>query len=189
MRGQSPETEQATQAPKDSAEWLRVTLSSVGDAIITTDPHGRVTFLNPVAEGLTGWTQEEAVNVTLERVFRIVNEDTRAPVENPALRALRDGVPIRLADPTLLISRDGTERPIGPIEQTAAPVRDEKGNVGGVVLVFRDITERRRQERLVRDTLEHAENILATQRGPFLVLKQASALGEFSSRMAGGTSA
>src|SRR5688572_16816052 len=101
-----------------SAEWLRVALPATGDAVITTDAHGRVTFLNPVAQKLTGWTQEEAISVPLERIFHIVSEETRAPVENPALRALREGVAVGLADNTLLIARDGTARPIGAIEES-----------------------------------------------------------------------
>jgi PAS domain S-box-containing protein len=128
----------------ESAEWLRVTLASIGDGVITTDRHGRVTFLNPVAETLTGWTQPQAVSRSLQQVFHIVNEDTRAEVENPALRALREGVIVGLANHTLLISRDGTER---PIDDSAAPIRNSKGEVAGCVLVFRDITERKRAER------------------------------------------
>src|SRR5688572_816175 len=124
------------EAPHGSSEWLRVMLSCIGDAVITTDAHGRVTFLNPVAQKLTGWTQEEAVSNSLERVFRIVNEQTRQTVENPAVRALRDGVVVGLANHTLLIAKDGTER---HIDDSAALVRDGDGNVAGVVVVFRDI--------------------------------------------------
>lgn len=151
----------------DPAELLRVTLASIGDGVITTDPHGRVTFLNPVAEALTGWTQEEAVGHLLERVFVIVNQDTRATVQNPALRALRDGLIVGLANHTLLIAKDGIER---PIDDSAAPIRNANGDVGGAVLVFRDITERYRQERLVKDALNYAVNITNTLRHAFLVL-------------------
>ena len=90
-------------------EWCRVAFSSICDAVIITDTQGRVTFLNPVAESLTGWTQQQAAGVELESVFRIVNHETRKAVENPAARALRDGVIIGLANHTLLIARDGTE--------------------------------------------------------------------------------
>ena len=127
----------------DSQEWLRVTLSSIGDAVITTDAHGKVTFLNPVAQALTGWTQDQAVGFSLERVFHIVNEETRAEVPNPARRALKEGLVVGLANHTLLISRDGTER---PIDDSAAPIQNEKGETAGAVLVFRDITERKRAE-------------------------------------------
>ena len=97
---------------QEQRERLHVTLASIGDAVISTDAEGRVDFLNPVAEKLVGWKTEEAARRTLEDVFRIVNEDTRQPVENPALRALKDGVIVGLANHTVLIAKDGTERPI-----------------------------------------------------------------------------
>ena len=124
-------------------ERLRITLASIGDAVISTDAEGRVTYLNGVAEALTGWTQAEAAGQPLPDVFRIVNEQTRQPAENPALKALREGVVVGLANHTVLIARDGTE---WPIDDSAAPMRDESGAPVGVVLVFRDVTERRRAE-------------------------------------------
>ena len=104
-----------------------MTLASIGDAVIATDTEGRVTFLNAVAEALTGWTSEDAEGEPLETVFGIVNEQTRQPVENPAPRALREGVVVGLANHTVLIARDGTER---PIDDSAAPIRDERGRSG-----------------------------------------------------------
>jgi PAS domain S-box-containing protein len=163
------ESEQQAEALQEQREWLRVTLSSIGDAVITTDIKGCVTFLNPVAQSLTGWTQEGAAGVPLESVFQIVNEETRQMVENPATRALREGVVVGLANHTLLIAKDGTER---PVDDSAAPIRNASGEVAGVVLVFRDISERRRAEQLVQDTLNHCDNIIATLREPFLVLDQ-----------------
>lgn len=151
----------------EQREWLKITLSSIGDAVITTDAAGHVTFLNPVAEVLTGWTLAEAAGVALEQVFRIINESSRLTVESPAARALRDGVVVGLANHTLLIAKDGTER---PIDDSAAPIRAPDGEVAGVVLVFRDITERRRQERQIQDTLKYCECIISTLREPFLVL-------------------
>ena len=148
-------------------EWCRVTLASIGDAVMTTDNLGRITFLNSVAESLTGWTQQEAEGVPLETVFRIVNEDTRHTVESPTIRALRDGVIVGLANHTLLIAKDGTER---PIDDSAAPIRNAKGEVAGVVLVFRDVTERREQENSLSDALTYAESIIATLREPFIAL-------------------
>ena len=130
-------------------ELLRVTLSSIGDGVIATDRHGKVTFLNPVAQSLTGWTQTQAVGHDLEEVFRIVNEDSRAKVENPALRALKEGLTVGLANHTLLLAKDGTER---PIDDSAAPIRTEAGDIVGVVLVFRDVSERRRAEKAQRDS-------------------------------------
>jgi PAS domain S-box-containing protein len=124
-------------------EWLRVTLASIGDAVITTDADGRVTFLNRVAETLTGWPQHEAVGRPLSEVFRIVNEATRQPVDSPALLALREGRIIGLANHTVLIARDGTEH---PIDDSAAPMQGDGDTPIGTVLVFRDVTERRRAD-------------------------------------------
>jgi len=121
-------------------EVFRVTLRSIGDAVITTDNDGRVTYLNEVAEALTGWSQQNAVGESLERVFQIVNEMTRAPVENPATRALREGVVVGLANHTVLIRKDGREC---PIDDSAAPIRNEAGHVSGCVLIFRDVTAQR----------------------------------------------
>ncbi|MGL4553626.1 MAG: PAS domain-containing protein, partial [Gemmataceae bacterium] len=155
------------EALREQRDWLRVTLSSIGDAVVTSDTQGRVTFLNPVAESLTGWTQADAAGRPLEEIFRIINQDTRHTVESPTVRALRDGVIVGLANHTLLISKDGTER---PIDDSAAPIRNEQDEVAGVVLVFRDITERYRQERTIQDTLNYAHNVIATLREPFLVI-------------------
>jgi PAS domain S-box-containing protein len=150
-----------------STEWCHVTLASIGDGVITTGTDGAITFLNSIAESLTGWTLNEAVGQPLENVFRIVNEQTRRPVANPALQALRDGVVITLANHTLLIAKDGTER---PIDERAAPIRNDQGEVFGAVLVFSDISERRLAEQRVQDALSYAHNIISTLRDPFVVL-------------------
>jgi PAS domain S-box-containing protein len=131
-------------------ELLRVTLHSIGDAVITTDTEGRVTDLNAVAESLTGWTQDEARGAPLDVVFRIVNEATGEPVESPTTRALRHGLVVGLANHTLLLRRDGSAC---PIDDSAAPIRDEHGRISGCILVFRDVTEQRRVERAKADQL------------------------------------
>src|SRR5437773_509878 len=143
--------EQTTDALDEQRQWLQVTLSSIGDAVITTDGDGKITFLNPVAQSLTGWTQDEAVGVPLDEVFKIVNEETRATVENPGIRALREGLVFGLANHTLLIARNGTEI---PIDDSAAPIRNSNGEVAGVVLVFRDVTDRRKAEQKLRESEE-----------------------------------
>jgi PAS domain S-box-containing protein len=128
----------------ERGEVLRVTLGSIGDGVITTDNEGRVTYMNAVAESLTGWTAGQARGRPLETVFRVLNEETRQAVENPAARALRGGLVVGLANHSVLIDRDGVER---PIDDSAAPIKDEGGQVSGCVLIFRDVTERRRLEK------------------------------------------
>jgi len=130
-------------------ELLRVTLASIGDAVIATDTQGRVERMNAAAEALTGWTQSDAMGEPLDAVFRIVHEHTREPLENPASRALRAGVVVELANHTVLLAKDGSER---IIDDSAAPIRDEDGRVRGCVLVFRDVTERRKADRALRQS-------------------------------------
>jgi two-component system CheB/CheR fusion protein len=134
----------AQEAAFDSEEKLRMTLQSIGDAVLSTGADGRVTFMNPVAESLTGWTTGEATGRPVEDVFRIVNEVTRAAVESPVRRVIREGVVVGLANHTILIPRGGADVPIA---DSGAPIRGRRGEVTGVVLVFRDITELRRAER------------------------------------------
>jgi PAS domain S-box-containing protein len=128
----------------EQRERLRVTLSSIGDAVMATDTAGRVSYLNPVAEQLTGWSSEEAAGRALEEVFRIINEDSRRNVENPVAKALREGQVVGLANHTLLISRAGKEI---AIDDSAAPIRDANGRIIGVVLIFRNISEKRAAEK------------------------------------------
>jgi PAS domain S-box-containing protein len=123
------------------AERFYVTLASIGDAVIATDADGRITFLNAVAEALTGWPRADAEGKPIGEVFQIVNMETRQPAENPALRVLREQQIVGLANHTLLIAKDGAER---PIDDSGAPIRDTAGRLLGAVLVFRDMTEQRR---------------------------------------------
>lgn len=129
---------------REQRELLDVTLRSIGDAVIATDDKAAVTFMNGVAETLTGWEGEAARGHSLDEVFRIVNERTRETVESPAARVLREGKVVGLANHTILVGKDGVER---PIDDSGAPIKDARGSVVGVVLVFRDITERRLEER------------------------------------------
>ena len=151
----------------EQPEWLRATLSSIGDAVIATDTSGNITFLNPVAQALTGWTEKDAKGVPVASVFQIVNEETRHTVENPVTRALSEGVVVGVANHTLLIAKDGRER---PIDDSAAPIRDANAEIAGAVLAFHDVTDRRQQERALQGSLTYFENIVQSLREPFLVL-------------------
>ncbi len=149
---------QADREIREQREWLRVTLTSIGDAVIATDAEGRITFVNPVAETLTGWKGEEAMGRPLSTVFRIVNEQTGQALEDPVGRVLREGHPVPLANHAALVTRDG--RTV-PIEDSAAPILDAGGKVLGAVLVFHDVTEKRRAEEALREANERYELVLA----------------------------
>ncbi len=143
------------EAIAQSEEWLFTTLESIGDAVIATDARGDIIFMNAVAVALTGWNEEEAQGHDCREVFHIINEVTRLETESPVTKVLRSGVLSGLANHTLLIARDGTER---SIDDSGAPIRNREGVLTGVVLIFRDITERRRTER----TLNEQQEILQT---------------------------
>ncbi len=139
---------------KRERQWSHITLASIGDAVITTDGEGRINFMNGVAEALTGWNLLGAMGKPLPEVFHIVNETTRAPVENPVERVLREGVIVGLANHTVLVRRDGS---VVPIDDSGAPVRDEEKGTIGAVLVFRDVTERRRALEEIQDSRQRLE--------------------------------
>ncbi|NIP73751.1 MAG: EAL domain-containing protein [Gammaproteobacteria bacterium] len=128
-------------------EKAAVTLHSIGDAVVTTDQDGIIEYMNPIAEGLVGWTTSEARGRPLLEVFNILNEDTREPADDPVARCLREGTIVGLANHTVLIARDGTEY---VIEDSAAPIRSAHNRLLGAVLVFRDVTEERLVQRQLR---------------------------------------
>lgn len=135
--------QRAEAAERELRERWETTLASIGDAVIVTDAAGRVTFLNPVAQTLTGWPVEAARERPLAAIFRLLNEHTRREVEDPVSRVLREGLVVGLANHTILLRPDGSEV---PIDDSAAPIRNAQGTLLGVVLVFRDISARRRAE-------------------------------------------
>jgi PAS domain S-box-containing protein len=137
------ERRQAEAAEREQRERFEVTLSSIGDAVMATGPQGRVTFMNSVATSLTGWQATEALGKNIAEVFQIINERTRQGVDDPVAKVIREGTVTGLANHTALVSRDGVER---PIDDSGAPIRDQEGHLRGVVLVFRDISERRHAE-------------------------------------------
>jgi PAS domain S-box-containing protein len=143
------ERKQAEAAVRASEERARATLYSIGDAVMATDAEGRISRMNPVAERLIGWTEAEAQGRPLDEVFCIVNEDTRAVVESPVARVLREGQVVGLANHTVLIAKSGEERPIA---DSGAPIRNEKGETTGVVLVFRDQSQERTAQRVLQES-------------------------------------
>lgn len=146
FRSRAGEIEKRRQAQEELArerELYAVTLGSIGDAVIATDVKGRISFLNPVAQTMTGWSQADAVGQELSQVFKIINEETHLPVENPATKVLALGTVVGLANHTLLVNKSGGYT---PIDDSGAPIKNSTGQTIGVVLVFRDVTERKYQE-------------------------------------------
>ncbi len=155
------------QSAKPTDHRLGNNLLSLGDAVIVTDEHGKIILLNPEAENLTGWTDEDAKDRPIETVFRIVNELTRLPVLQPVQEVIEHGNIQRLPQLTLLIAKDGSEL---AIDDSASPIQTEEGALDGVILIFRDISERRRQENLHEDSRHQGEIIIAAVQYPMLVL-------------------
>ena len=130
--------QQAEVALRQQRDMLAVTLSSIGDAVLTTDTHGRITLLNPVAEALTGWPVQDALGQPCEAVFRLVHARTLQPLENPVAQVLRDGTTVGVAQEAVLLTRDGRTLPIADL---SAPIRSGGERLQGVVVVFRDLSE------------------------------------------------
>lgn len=139
---------------KEREQWLTTTLTSIGDAVITTDRNGLITFMNPIAESLTGWKQTEALGEEVGQVFKIIDERTQQEEENPIAIALQQGEIVGLNNHILLISRDGTQI---PIDDSAAAIKDEAENVTGAVLVFHDIIERKQAEAALQSLNQQLE--------------------------------
>lgn len=148
IRRQLRETQASQRALADNEESLVTTLHSIGDAVLATDIEGRITRMNSVAEQLTGWSINEAQGRSIGEVFNIIHEQTREPAHIPVASVLATGQVQVLADYTSIIARDGTER---PISDSAAPIRDSKGQLRGAVLVFRDVTLERKAQRIIRE--------------------------------------
>jgi PAS domain S-box-containing protein len=152
------ERRRAEEALRESERRWAVTLGSIGDAVIATDTAGRVSFLNRVAEELTGWSKDDAAGELVTEVFNIVNEHTRVTVEDPVSKVLQTGLIVGLANHTVLLRKDGGEV---PIDDSGAPIRDGEGRVLGVVLVFRDITKAKAAEKAQRQLNETLEQRVA----------------------------
>ena len=167
IRSASARQERLRAEIERSHGMLMTTFGSIGDAVITTDAKGNITFLNPVAQALTGWNQDDAMGKSLALVFHIVNEHTRAVVENPVMKVLKNGQIVGLANHTVLMAKDGREI---PIDDSGAPIRDGSGQMLGVVLVFRDITERRNAEDSLASSNAKIQDVLESITDGFLAL-------------------
>ncbi|GBD96878.1 MAG TPA: PAS domain S-box protein [Nitrospirae bacterium] len=144
---------------REKEKWHSTVLSSIGDAVIITDTEGNIRFMNPAAESLTGWGNHETAGKPAEDVFNIINEETGGEVENPVQKVLKSGMIAGLANHTVLIARDGTKI---PIDDSGAPIIDEKGNITGVVLVFHSIVERKKAETLILQAKQDWEDTFNT---------------------------
>ena len=153
------EKKKAEEALFNEKERLKVTIRSIGDAVMVTDTGGIITMLNPVAECLTGWSHADAVGQHVDDVFKIINEYTREPQKNPIHRVIKEGRTMGLANHTALLSRDGTELSIA---DSAAPIHDAKGNLLGVILVFRDVSKERQWEEALKASEEMYRTIFET---------------------------
>ncbi|MBV8555303.1 MAG: PAS domain S-box protein [Planctomycetaceae bacterium] len=150
-KASASEAQRALESQQAHREWLRITLASIADAVITTDSEGLVTSLNPVAERLTGWGAPEAVGRPLEEVFRTVEEATYRATDLPVANVVRGGEVVLSDDHPVLIARDGVAK---FVEYNAAPIKDDQGKITGVIIILRDITERRRAEEALRESEE-----------------------------------
>lgn len=143
-------------------DWFSKVLKNMGDSVIVTDEKGTVTFMNPFAEALTGWERDEAFGKDVREVLKLEHTEATDNQENPILRAIERGTIVRLADQWILRSKQGMET---PISDSAAPIRDENGNITGVVAIFQDITERKHAEKIIQQQIERERLIgLITQR-------------------------
>jgi PAS domain S-box-containing protein len=180
------EKAESAESLRELNEYLEITLKSIGDAVIVTDASGIVKGLNPIAETLTGWSMAEAVGNSLTDIFPIINAETRQPIENPIIKVLKTGTIVGLANHTVLISKKGIERQIA---DSASPIRDAKGHIRGVVLIFRDVSaeyeaaaalERNRLE--LQAVYDHAPVMMCAIDGNRHVLYANNAFSEFAGR-------
>jgi PAS domain S-box-containing protein len=162
-------------ALSESEHRWATTLASIGDAVIATDMNGKVKFMNGVSEGLTGWTLLEASGKPVESIFKIVNELTHETVDDPVFKVLEKGVIVGLANHTILVRKDGTEL---AVDDSGAPIRDKSGKITGVVLIFRDITQRRQMEAKLDKYRKHLEDLVEERSKQLKDAERMAAIGQ-----------
>jgi PAS domain S-box-containing protein len=167
----------AEQRQRQTEEEIRATFYSIGDGVISTDASGCVTRLNPAAEALAGWSEAEALGKPSEQVLHIVDEVTRAEVDNPIQRVLCNGMVVKLANHSLLIARDGSEH---PISDNCAPVYGETGEIAGAVLVFRDQTDERRAEAALRESQTQLHSIVSVAQDAIVMIDEQGCISLWS---------
>lgn len=143
---------------REREQWLATTLKSIGDAVITTDPQQAITFMNPVAEALTKWTQQDALGQDLNQIFLTINETTREAIPNPVTVSLQTGKTVTIENHTLLIDKEGEEI---PIDDSAAPIKNDSEQILGAVLVFHDVIEQQQIQALLKRTNADLEQRVA----------------------------
>ena len=143
---------------KERERWLNTVLRSIGDAVLTTDDKGKITFMNPIAEDLSGWSLTEAEGRSFDEILHLVNEETGRAAKNPVSQVLKSCKIVGLANHTVLVAKDGTRR---AIDDSAAPIMDEFGRLIGVVMVFRDVSRRREMAKTLEHHRQHLEDLVA----------------------------
>jgi two-component system cell cycle sensor histidine kinase/response regulator CckA len=169
------ELELAQIALSESEQRWATTLSSIGDAVISTDMFGKIKFMNGVAEKLTQWTLNDASGRDVKDIFRIINEFSRKTVDDPVFKVLKEGLIVGLANHTLLLRKDGTEI---AIDDSGAPIKNKEGEISGVVLIFRDITERRKMDVELEDYRKHLENLVEERTKQLKDAERMAAIGQ-----------
>jgi two-component system cell cycle sensor histidine kinase/response regulator CckA len=175
VKSYTTELELAQIALSESEQRWATTLSSIGDAVISTDMFGKIKFMNGVAEKLTLWTLNDAQGKDVKDIFRIINAFSRKTVDDPVFKVLKEGLIVGLANHTLLVRKDGTEI---PIDDSGAPIKDKEGEISGVVLIFRDITVRRKMEVELADYRKQLENLVEQRTKQLKDAERMAAIGQ-----------